>query len=232
MGYVYKIESPNRMSLNQDLLYDNLNDWYAAPCYAKIHTHPNTGKQERRDFINKVVDTLNQCIQSLSLMKEPGVERNIRVVDKIRLSVLPLYKELIVKHCGKVNEELRNKYIRYLLGLGANIRYYTSPINQITGKKTIPYLTNKLMVSLNDALYSDEQISREEMRSTGDLSRLESSPSHPDDPYPGFDDRTFIDGGKVRSAKRHPRRKSSTTKRRPRRKSSAIKHRHRRTSRK
>ena len=35
-----------------------------------------------------------------------------------------------------------------------------------------------------------------------------------------------------KSAKRHPRRKSSTTKRRPRRKSSAIKHRRRRTSRK
>ena len=221
------------MSLNQDLLYDNLNDWNAAPCYAKIHTHPTTGKQERRDFINKVVDKLNQCIQSLSLMRESGVERDIRVVDKIRLYVLPLYKELIVKHCGKVNEELRNKYIRYLLGLGANRRYYTSPINQITGKTTISYLTNKLMVSLNDALYSDEQISREEMISTGYLSRLESSPSHPDDHYPGFDSK-FIEpnGGKVRSAKRHPRRKSSTTKRRHRRKSSAIKHRHRRTSRK
>ena len=53
-------------------------------------------------------------------------------------------------------------------------------------------------------------------------------------PYPGFDYRTFIEpaGGKIRSAKRRPHRKSSATKRHPRRKSSAINHRRRRTSRK
>ena len=215
----------DRNVFSPNIVYKSEDDWTEAPCYAKIFTHPKTGIADRIVFINNVVDRLNYCMRSLTLMREANVERDPSVVDKIRIHVLPLYKELIKKNCfpqddAKIDPDTLDQYIRYLLSLGGNNSFYPASIEQLNYKKnTIVYLSTKLMVSLDYALRSEEKKPTEEARNpTRYLSLSDDSESHH-----GFTERTFIKpaGGKIRSAKRHPRRKSS-----------AIKHRRRRTSRK
>ena len=221
---------------SSNFVYKREDDWMEAPCYAKIFTHPTTGIADRIDFINKVVDKLNYCMTRLSLMKEPDVERNIDVVEIIKQKVLPLYKDLIKKNCfpqddAKIDPDILDIYIRYLLSLGGKKMFYPADgIKKINGKNTIMYLSMKLPSSLKDALYAEAKSRKVS---------IQQLPPRPDDHQKSYDHSSSgyskwmtLLGGKVRSAKHHPHRKSSATKRHPRRKSSAIKHRRRRTSRK
>lgn len=224
--------APVLETIDPDLLDDNLvfnkeKDWEAAKCYNKIYTHPKTGLQYRVEFINEIVVLANSMITQKT--DSP---------DNIKSKILSEYKKLLRLLCHDESHdlgELNMIVLGYINSLGDKPEYYPETIHRIkVGDEDITTEFFKYVMKLlrTDA---EEGMARwrkriEETLTPADMKKQFPHLYAPDQgPYPQW---VTSLGGKIRSAKRRPHRKSSATKRHPRRKSSAIKHRRRRTSRK
>lgn len=209
--------------LNKDLVYKNFKEWERAPCWHRIYTYPES-LDVRVKFINEIVDLINRY--------RNGHELN---TPEMKENVIKRYIPWISLYCGSRYDW--TVYIPYYIeSLGRNKSYYPDNIKWLHGRnleETKKFLSEDVMNILEDEvkrIRTKEKEEREKYSSTTDTGHFDVV----DGVGLGLESMVPRDGGKIRSAKRHPRRKSSTIKRHPRRKSSAIKRRprRRRTSRK
>jgi hypothetical protein len=199
-----------------DMVFWKSDDWDHAPCLEKIHTHPENGLTERIDFMNKVVDMIND--------NKDVYEKDF---DKlINEKVIPLYSELMTEKCPEFDW---TDFEVYFLPFRRKSKYYEhesiKKLHQDVPKNILYEIIPQLLEKRFENLLIKQQARSQDI--TDRLKRKRALAG----PYHSLQDMIPL-GGKIRSTKRHPRRKSSATKRRPRRKSSATKRRPRRTSRK
>lgn len=208
--------SADRLFQLKEMVFNDTDDWASAPCLEKIHTHPENGLTERIDFMNKVVDMINE-------------NKNVYVKDfdkLIKEKVIPLYSELMTKNCAKFDWVDLNVYF---LPFRRNRRFYEhESIKKLDDDVPKDILYDKIPDLLEE--HFKFLLKKQQEQSQAITAQLERKRALAG-PYRSLGDMSPF-GGKVRSVKRHPHRKSSATKRHPRRKSSATKHRRRRTSRK
>ncbi len=185
--------------LDTNLVYNDLEEWLHAPCWHKIYTSPGVeprlgvGLSDRITFINKIVGFINRDNKS---------------------EVIDAYVRLVLQWCGLPFKS--TDMLSYINSLGRNINYYPDNIHLIDGfdiQQTKKFLSEDVMDMFKDEV---ERIMREKIKQRRRVSSTTDTGIF-DGEGLGSEGRFVDNGGKIRSAKRRPRRKSSTIKRRRRR---------------